>query len=186
MVGEISIFWNALEMRLNALIYHYLTVDAPVAGFILGEMGNATKAEFARFLIDHYEPNVILRDHGFHAVNLINRLRENRNILEHARPWDYQDKYLGIIFKPDKRGGLIEFGAPIGELKALLATMKNSVPYLRWHTFCLHMVSDKEYDGIKGGPTTAEAALRVLSSIDRPQLPDKIAPLQPVRVPKGG
>ncbi|MGH6840093.1 MAG: hypothetical protein ACREDT_15150 [Methylocella sp.] len=80
-IGEIAIGWNKLELRLDSLIFHYLTVDSEVAGFILGVIGNETKAEFAKFLIERYEKNQELKSSGLFCVSLLNRLRENRNIL---------------------------------------------------------------------------------------------------------
>ena len=77
-VGEVAIAWNGLERRLDSLIYHYLTVDAYVAGFILGEMRNATQEDVARALIDRFETHELLKEHSLHFVALVNRLRENR------------------------------------------------------------------------------------------------------------
>jgi hypothetical protein len=182
-VGEVAISWNGLERRLDALIYHYLTVDAYVAGFILGEMRNPTKEDFARFLIDRFEDNELLREHGLYFVELVNRLRENRNILEHAQPLSFSERYQGTIYKMNKRGFEVKFDAPIDELKALLKTMQDAAPYARWLTFCLGMYEDNEADGFQGGPTTAEAALQVLASIDRPSLPKAIAPVMPTPSP---
>lgn len=54
-VGEIAIAWNELEERLISIAFHYFTVDTHVGGFVLGEMGNATRAEFAKFLIERFE-----------------------------------------------------------------------------------------------------------------------------------
>jgi hypothetical protein len=176
-VGEVAIAWNGLERRLESLIYHYLTVDAHVAGFILGEMRNVTKAEFAKFLIERFETHELLKDHGLHFVALVNRVRENRNILEHAQPLSFSERYHGKIYKLNKRGFEIPFDAPIGQLKALLKTMQDAAPYARWLMFCLGMYEDNEADGFQGGPTTAEAALQVLASIERPQLPMLLAPL---------
>ena len=178
-VGEVAIAWNRLERRLDSLIYHYLTVDAYVAGYILGGMSNDAKSEFAKFLIKRFEKNALLREHGMHFAALFNRLRENRNILEHAEPDSYSERYHGRIFKRNKQGFEIEFDAPIPCLKSLLKTMQEAGPYARWLTFCLYMQANEEFDGFEGGPTTAEAALKVLAKIDRPLLPDKIAPIVP-------
>lgn len=176
-VGEIAVAWNELEQRLNSLAFHYFTVDSHVGGFVLGEMGNATKAEFAKFLIERFEDNEILKEHGLHLVALINRVRENRNILEHALPLSYGGEYHGTIYKQDKRGRFVPFHAPIDALKPLLKNMQDAIPYAFWINRCINWNRDGEADGFKGGPTTAEAALRVLASLERPPLPDKIAPL---------
>lgn len=180
-VGEVAIAWNGLERRLDSLIYHYLTVDAYVAGFVLGEMRNATKEEFAKFFIERFEGHQLLKEHALHFVALVNRLRENRNILEHAQPLSFSERYHGTIYKMNRRGFEVGFDAPIGTLKALLKTMQDSAPYARWLTFCLGMYEDNEADGFEGGPTTAEAALQVLASIDKPQLPKAIQPTAPLR-----
>ena len=63
-VGEVAIAWNGLERRLHSLIYHYLRVDPHVAGFILGEMRNPTKEEFAKFLIERFENHDLLKEHA--------------------------------------------------------------------------------------------------------------------------
>ena len=178
-VGEIAIAWNELEMRLDSLAFHYLTVDSKVAGFILGEMRNATKAQFARFLIERFETDEMLREHGLHLVSLIDGVRDNRNILEHALPDSYRGEYHGTVYKQNKRGTYVPCAAPIDALKSLLLTMQATVPYAFWINRCINWNRDGEADGFKGGPTTAEAALRVLSTLERPQLPDKIAPLPP-------
>lgn len=176
-VGEVAIAWNRLESRLDSLIYHYLTVDAYVAGYILGGMSNDAKVDFAKFLINRFERDAVLKDHGMHFAALFNRLRENRNILEHAEPLSFSERYHGKIYKRNKRGFEIEFDAPIASLKALLATMQGAAPYARWLTFCLYMKSGEEFDGFEGGPTTAEAAIQVLAKMDRPLLPDTIIPI---------
>lgn len=177
-VGEIAIAGNELEERLNSLAFHYFTVDAHVAGFVLGEMGNATRAEFAKFLIQRFETDELLKEHGIYLVGLLNRLRENRNILEHALPDSWRGEYHGTIYKQNKRGHYVPFDAPIDALKILLRTMQATVPYAFWLNRCINWTRDGQADGFKGGPTTAEAARRVLASLDRPQLPDKIAPLE--------
>jgi hypothetical protein len=175
-VGEVAIAWNLLEQRLDVLASHYLPLDPTVSSYILRILGNATKADFISFLAEHYEPNPLLREHALHAVALANRLRENRNILEHAAPFIYSNKYNGTVWKSDKRGRLIPFAAPIDQLKSLLNTMETAVPYVRWIAFCVCMNAGKPFEGIAGGPQTPAAALRVLASIERPQLPNKIAP----------
>jgi hypothetical protein len=184
-VGEIAIAWNELEERLISIAFHYFTVDIYVGGFVLGEMGNATRAEFAKFLIERFEKNELLREHGLHLVALINRVRENRNILEHALPDSWSGEYQGTIYKQNKRGYYVPFDAPIDALKTLLKTMKEAVPYAFWINRCINWNRDGEADGFKGGPTTAEAALRVLASLERPPLPDKIAPLPPPLAQEG-
>jgi len=88
-VGEVAIAWNRLERRLDSLIFHYFTVDAHVAGFVLGEMRNATKAEFAKFLIERFEENPLLREHGLYFANLVNRPRRRRSRSREAPPVEF-------------------------------------------------------------------------------------------------
>jgi hypothetical protein len=175
-VGEIAIAWNELERRLDRLAFHYFTVDYEVGGFVLGEMGNATKAEFAKFLIERFEDDELLKDRALHLVALINRVRENRNILEHALPDTWAGEYHGTVFKVDKRGREVPFVAPIDALKALLKTMQDAVPYARWLVQCLVWADSGPEEFMPGGQTF-QAGRQVLASIDRPRLPDKIAPL---------
>lgn len=170
-VGEVAIAWNHLERRLDGIAFMYLGLEAPVAGFILGEMGNATKAEFATFLINRFEKSPVIKEHALHAVKFINRVRENRNILEHAHPHHYQGLYEGTIYKIDKRSDYRVFDAPVPTLKALVKAMREAESYIRviQHT----ITSQREADD----PELAAAMLAALASLDKPPLPDKIAPL---------
>lgn len=173
-VGEIAIAWNLLERRLDSIAFMYLELDGPTAGFILGEMGNATKADFANFLIERFEENAVIKEHALHAVALINRARENRNIMEHAHPHEYQGSYEGTVYKIDKRTDYKVFDAPMSTLKALVKTMREAETYIRWiqHAITFQRERDDDDDA-----KFAEASVQVLASRGKPTLPDKIAPL---------
>ncbi len=149
--------------------------DSTVAGFILGNMGKQTKADFVIMLVRRFEKHAAVKDHALHYVSLFNRLRENRNILEHAIPqtsWDR--RYLGKISKLDKNSDLKAFEAPIRVLTELLASMRQAVPYSRIiRTAALHE---------DGGTGFAE----VLASLDNPPLPHKISPLELEEAPIAG
>ena len=152
----------------------YLKVDTEVAGFILGEMGNATKAEFAKFLINKFEQNEIVKEHALHSVALINRIRENRNIIEHAQPHQYRGGYEEQIYKINKRGMIVEFDAPIGTLKALVSKMREVEGYIRFIMFTITTHRDDKDEKLQTAMTEA------LSSRGKLPLPDKIAPLPPL------
>jgi hypothetical protein len=126
-VGDIAVTWNILERRLNSLIFHYLTVDSTVAGFILGEMRNDTKENFAKLLIQRYEKNESIRVAGLFAVQLVKRLCENRNTLEHSVPHlSHDSRYLGLIVKPDRRGLSVLYTVPMHQLTRLVDSMRTA------------------------------------------------------------
>lgn len=173
-VGEVAIAWNNLERRLDSLAFMYLGVDTAVGGFILGELQNATKAELAKFLIERFEEKAEIKNHALHAVKLINRSRENRNIIEHSNPHAFRGAYEGTIHKVSKRGDYVVFDAPMPTLKALANSMRDADIYIRWiqHT----ITAQRE----ASDPDIAAAMLQALASLDKPPLPDKIAPLPPL------
>lgn len=172
-VGEVAIAWNTLERRLDSIAFMYLGLDTAVAGFILGEMANATKADFATFLINRFEQQAVIKEHALHAVTLINRARENRNILEHAHPHEYLGSYEGTIYKIDKRTDYRVSDAPMPMLKALVASMREAEIYIRW---IQHAITFQREAGERG-PELAQATVYALASRGKPTLPDKIAPL---------
>lgn len=176
-VGEVAIAWNLLERRLDSIAFMYLGLDAPTAGFILGEMGNATKADFATFLIERFEKNDIIKEHALHAVTFINRVRENRNILEHAHPHEYRGGYEGTVYKIDRRIDYKVFDAPIPTLKALVKSMREAETYIRWIQHAITFQRERKDDERTAGFRLADAAVQVLASRGKPPLPDKIAPL---------
>lgn len=173
-VGEVAIAWNQLERRLDSIAFMYLGLDSAVAGFILGEMPNATKAEFAKFLINRFEDNPVIADHALHGVKLINRSRENRNILEHAHPHELRGSYEGTIYKIDKRTDYRVFDAPMPTLKKLVASMREAEIYIRW---IQHTITFQREHRDNEDRRFAEAAIQALASRGKPPLPDKIAPL---------
>jgi len=184
LIGEVAIQWNILERRLDSLVFHYLTVESKVAGFILGEMGNETKANFAKFLIEAYEKDDTLRESGLFALLFLNRVRENRNVLEHSTPHlDYDWAYSGSIEKSDKRGKRRAFVAPVPQLKELVSDMRHAETYFEILQTVLHTSIYGAPDRYKGGPTIGEAMVRAHALLPRPRLPDKLSPLEPVEVP---
>lgn len=173
-VGEIAIAWNLLERRLDSIAFMYLELDSPTAGFILGEMGNATKADFATFLIERFEENTVIKEHALHAVKLINRARENRNIVEHAHPHEYRGSYEGTVYKIDRRTDYKVFDAPMPMLKELSKAMREAETYIRW---IQHAITFQREQTDEADVKLAEASVQVLASRGKPPLPNKIAPL---------
>lgn len=185
-VGDIAISWNVLERRLNSLIFHYLTVEAEVAGFVLGEMRNDTRERFAKFLIERYEKNKELKTAGLFAVQLFNRLRENRNTLEHAVPHlSHDQRYLGLVGKANRLGYAVWYPAPIEQLIGLVDSMKSADSWMRLLSTTLHMVETDDGKRHKGGPTMGEASVIALAKLERPSLPHKISPSEVKTVPSG-
>ena len=158
----------------------YLEMDAPTAGFILGEMGNATKADFAIFLIERFEQQPVIKEHALHAVRLINRARENRNIMEHAHPHEYRGSYEGTVYKIDRRTDYRVFDAPMPMLKTLVKSMREAETYILWIQRAITFQREHRVDG---DTNLAEASVHVLASHGKPTLPDKIAPLPIVEDP---
>lgn len=154
--------------------------DGHVAGFILGTMGNATKTEFLRFLADRMEKDIDVKDAVHFAVLIVNRIRENRNILEHAIPLISHDNlYHGDLVKLDKKSNFVPFSAPIKTVKDVAASAARVKGWLRAVRTCAYMVSlPKNHEPKSHGMTTAEASKIWLSSQNRPPLPHKISPLE--------
>ena len=170
-VGEVAISFNLLEQRLDSIAFMYLGLDAPTAGFVLGEMGNATKADFAIFLVDRFENDPTIKEHALYAVRLINRARENRNILEHAHPHEFRGLYEGTVYKVDKRSDYKVFDAPMPALKVLVKSMREAETYIRWIQHSITATREAK------DPKLAKAMVQALSLRGKPALPDKIAPL---------
>ncbi|MDR3408027.1 MAG: hypothetical protein P4L68_05975 [Methylovirgula sp.] len=183
-IGEIAIEWNKIEVRLDGLIYDYLSIEPDVAGFILAQLGNQTKADLAVFLINKYETNKTAKENALFCIALINRLRENRNILEHAIPHlNYDRRYVGTINKIDKKYDAKTFVAPMTLLQELSATMRQAFFYTLQVRMCLpknaHNSDDTSWDA------KLQDALIISTSQTRPQLPDKISPLLPPEALEG-
>lgn len=178
-VGEISIGWNRIERDINTLAFYYMKEDSTVAGFILGSMGNQTRSDFLTLLVNRFETREPIREHLIYVIKLVNRIRENRNIIEHAEPaLSREERYLGKIAKLNKVSNLSHFEAPIHLLKEMAETIEKTISYIRNVRFT--QVAHDGDDGRRheGGPTMSEASLQVLASIGKPPLPRKLDPLR--------
>ena len=124
-VGHAAIEWNYLEHDLQQIGFAYLTVDEDVAAHIFAFMGNVTRAEFIAYLIDRFENDLALAEHLKHLIAIFNRLRANRNVVEHGLPALTQDgKYLGDIIKVDRRGDALPFAASQETLDRFLKDLR--------------------------------------------------------------
>lgn len=181
-IGEIAIEWNKLEIRFDGLIFDYLQIESDVAGFILGLLGNQSKADLATLLISKYETNEEAKQNALLCVSLMNRLRENRNILEHAIPHlNYDRRYIGTIKKLDKKYDSNVFVAPMTLLQELLSTMRKADTYIIQVRLCFQK-PDNEDEAFR---QRMNEALIISTSLSRPLLPDKISPLVLPEVPEG-
>ena len=175
-IGEIAIAWNKLEIRLDGLIFQYLPIESEVAGFILGQLGNQTKADLAKILIERYETNAEIKENALFCISLLNRLRENRNILEHSIPHlNYSRNYAGMIAKRDAKGYNKPFVAPMALLKELSSAMKHAETYIMQVRLCLSDM--KAENDASAFDEKMRSALTLAASRQRPQLPKKISPL---------
>ncbi|MHA7870854.1 MAG: hypothetical protein ACX939_00745 [Hyphococcus sp.] len=129
-VGHIAIEWNYLEHDLQQLGNNYLTVDADVAAHIFAFMGNVTKVEFISYLVDKFEADADIRAHLEHFLRLYNRLRANRNVVEHGIPaLTASGAYLDEIIKIDRRGDALPFAASQATLNAFLQDLRAARAY---------------------------------------------------------
>ena len=129
-VGNIAIEWNLLEFDLQQLGFAYLTVEEDVASHIFAFMGNVTKVEFIDYLVNHFEKNREIKSHIQHFLKLFNRLRGNRNVVEHGIPsFTKSGAYLEKIIKMDRRGDPTGFAATQAELEAFLFEIKSARNY---------------------------------------------------------
>lgn len=185
-IGEIAIRWNDLERELNNIAFHYMSEDSTVAGFILANMGNQVKADFATLLVKRFELNATVKDHALHAISLLNRLRENRNIVEHAVPHVSPDeRYMGKLYKLDKNSNFKAFEAPIELLREVSESMKSVRHYVRRIRTTTYMMRNDNGERHNGGPTMAEAMAHALAFLGKPPLPRKISPLELEEAPAG-
>ncbi len=181
-IGEIAIEWNKLEIRFDGLIFDYLQIESDVAGFILGQFGNQTKADLATLLINKYETAETAKENALLCVSLMNRLRENRNILEHAIPHlNYDRRYIGTIKKLDRKYDSNVFTAPVALLRDLLKTMKRADLYILQVRVCLQQTENEDNDFRQ----KFHDAMIYSTSLSRPLLPDKISPLVPPEALEG-
>jgi hypothetical protein len=187
-VGEIAISWNKIEREVNNLIYYFMGGEADVAGFILGSMGNQTKADFLSFLVQRSKRSQQVKDGVIYAVQLFNRIRENRNIVEHGVPLrDPSGSYGGQLVKLDKSSNFRTFSAPIELVKEVAEAARRTEGWLRAVMTALTIDEDPEnHEPSPHGKSLAEASQIWLSSLGRPPLPRKIGPLELEEAPKGG
>ena len=129
-VGHIAIEWNYLEHDLQQLGHNYLTVDPDVAAHIFAFMGNVTRAEFIHFLVDKFEQNDDIKSHIEHFLKVYNRLRGNRNVVEHGVPaLTATGAYLDEIIKIDRRGDSLPFAASQDTLDEFLRGLRTARDY---------------------------------------------------------
>lgn len=168
-VGEIAVLWNYLERDLHVIGYNYLNCDSDVAGHIFGAMRNVEKAEFIKFLASKYESNPGVQEHVNHFIQAFNRIRENRNIIEHSVPaTPLTSEYMGQIVKVSKRGIANLHSAPMEQISNLIDAMKD----YRRYALMIALAVAQDDDDLEIKCTVA--------SLEKPLLPNKIKilPLQ--------
>lgn len=114
---------------------------------------------------------------GLFAVQLVKRLRENRNTLEHSVPHlSHDSRYLGLIVKPDRRGLSVLYTVPMHQLTRLVDSMRTAESWMRLLSVALYSIEND--DGLRhnNGPTEGEAWAFAFSKAEKPHLPDKISP----------
>ena len=165
-VGEIAVLWNYLERDLHVLGFQYLKGDSDVAGQIFGALRNVEKAEFVKYLASKYETNTGVIEHVNHFILGFDRIRENRNIIEHSVPTTpLHREYTGQIAKVSKKGIANLFSAPIDQMISLIEAMRD------YRRYCL-LIS------VAAGSSDDEPNIKdALASIDKPLLPNKIGTL---------
>ncbi len=129
-VGHIAIEWNYLEHDLQQLGYNYLTVDTDVASHMFAFMGNVTKADFIHYLVDRFEKDEAIKAHIIHFLKVYNRLRANRNVVEHGVPaLTSSGAFLDEIIKIDRRGDALPFAASQERLDTFLKDLHAAREY---------------------------------------------------------
>ena len=176
LVGEIAVGWNRIESQMNNIALHYMRKDPPVARFILGALGNVTRGDLIKLLVEQHETHPTAKEHVRHLVSLANRLRENRNILEHGIPrLDYSDRYIGHIYKLDKHGNFRPFHAPMQVLLEQVKATKAARDYARAvRTYIQAVGRDTFWDTVDDGRTIIDVWI---AQFGPPPLPDKIDPV---------
>jgi hypothetical protein len=130
-VGHTAIEWNYLERDLQRLAHHYLAMDMETAAHMFAFMGNVSRADFTAWLADRFEDDLALKDHIHHFVRVFQRLRANRNIVEHGVPALTRDgAFLGEIIKLDRRAGDMPFAASQKELDRFLKDLHAARDYV--------------------------------------------------------
>ncbi len=144
-IGHAAIEWNYLEHDLQQLGFSYLTVAADVAAHIFAFMGNVTRAEFIHYLIDRFETNDAVKAHVFHFLKIYNRLRSNRNVVEHGIPaLTPSGAYLDSIIKIDRRGDALPFAASQETLDAFLKDLRTARDYAKHIKHMIDILADDE------------------------------------------
>jgi hypothetical protein len=185
LIGEIAIEWNHLERQMRTIGFGYLRGDPEVGTYVVNSMGNVSITDFVAYLCERFESEQSVKDSVMYLINMFHILRENRNILEHAMPEidHYFQRYKGKIFKPDKRGLLKPFVAPIKELKDTLASLEQARGYGRAVSLAVYRYEFDHTERVNKEPTMREAIVHVLASLERPPLPRKLSPPPPEGVP---
>ncbi len=146
-VGHIAIEWNYLEHDLQQLGHNYLTVDPDVAAHIFAFMGNVTRAEFISYLVGKFEQNADIKAHIEHFLKIYNRLRGNRNVVEHGVPaLTATGVYLDEIIKIDRRGDALPFAASQDTLDSFLHDLRDARDYAHHIKQMIDILSD-DMDG---------------------------------------
>ncbi|MEM8773002.1 MAG: hypothetical protein AAGD92_15245 [Pseudomonadota bacterium] len=157
-VGHIAIEWNFLERDLQCLALNYLTLDAETAAHMFAFMGNMSRADFTAYLADRFEEDIALKEHIHYFVKLFQRLRANRNIVEHGVPALTRDgAFLGEIIKLDRRQGDLPFAASQKEIDGFL---KDICAARRYVTAITEVV---------GGDQKGK-----IDHIDKPKMPERM------------
>jgi len=143
-VGHIAIEWNYLEHDLQQLGYNYLTTDTDVAAHIFAFMGNVTRAEFISYLVAKFEQNADIKAHIEHFLKIYNRLRGNRNVVEHGIPaLTATGAYLDEIIKIDRRGDALPFAASQDTLDRFLHDLRDARDYAHHIKQMIDVLSDE-------------------------------------------
>jgi hypothetical protein len=178
LVGEIAIGWNRLERETNNITLHYLREEPAIASFILAKLGNDHRAEFLKLLVRLREDQSQSKDYVLYLTDAVKILTDNRNTLAHGIPaTDYDERYVGRIYKLNKAGILKVFDAPIHLLKEQVVSTKSVIKFARaLRTYLRAMSSNSPTE-----PMTADGVPLVeifLSQFGPPPLPRKIDPLE--------
>lgn len=129
-IGHVAIEWNYLEHDLQQIGFAYLTVDTDTAAHMFAFMGNVTKVEFIEYLAGRFEQNDVVKDHVLHFLRVYNRLRGNRNVVQHGVPaLTASGAYLDEIIKIDRRGDALPFAASQATLDKFLKDLCGAREY---------------------------------------------------------
>ena len=146
-VGHVALEWNLLEHDLQRLGARYLTVDDDVTAHIFAFLGNASRIDFIRYLVDKFEDNQLAREHIAHFLDIYNRLRANRNVVEHGMPAiTPSGVYLDRIIKIGRRGEEMPFAAPLSALDDLLKDLATTRGYAHAIEEC---ADNGNFDGLE-------------------------------------